>query len=64
MMLIVKKMYRNIKSLGSCIKKNPGNLTFIHQFRILKKKYKNLLNVKRSLLRDKLFSMLEKIEKQ
>ena len=44
-----KKMYRNIKSLGSCIKKNPGNLTLIHQFRILKKKYKNLLNVKRSL---------------
>ena len=40
-----KKMNRNIKSLGSCIKKNPGNLTLIYQFRILKKKYKNLLNI-------------------
>lgn len=57
-----KRLYRQLQSLARSIKKQPYNMPLIQEFRCLKKRYKKLLNKKKQVFRDNIFSMLDNMQ--
>ena len=57
-----KTVYKQLKSLARCIKKNPLHFSLISDYRSLKKQYKKLLKSKKNVFRSNIFNMLDNLE--
>lgn len=57
-----KTLFHNLKSLARSIKAQPRNITLVHDYRRLQKKYKNLLNSKKHMFRASIFKRLDEME--
>lgn len=57
-----KTMYRQLKSLARCIKKYPYDMTLVHAYRKLRKKYTKLLSRKKFEFRQSIFQKLDNLQ--
>jgi len=57
-----KLLFRQLQTLARKIKKQPSDMSLVHEFRRTKKHYKKLLNKKKQVFRDNIFDMLDNMQ--